>query len=75
MSEYYWDSQIEYLKRTRDLYYNDDYLEFLVKSVWRITESVNIIDFGCGFGYLGLKLLPYYQKVQDILELIKANSL
>ncbi|MCM3237422.1 class I SAM-dependent methyltransferase [Heyndrickxia oleronia] len=58
MSEYYWDSQIEYLKRTRDLYYNDDYLEFLVKSVWRITEPVNIIDFGCGFGYLGLKLLP-----------------
>lgn len=40
MSEYFWDSQIEYLKRTRDLYYNDDYLEFLVKSVWRINQVV-----------------------------------
>jgi hypothetical protein len=33
MSEYYWDNKIEYLKNTRKLYYNDDYLEFLVKTV------------------------------------------
>lgn len=58
MEEYYWDTQIEYLRRTRDLYYNDDYLEFLVKSVWKLSEPVHMIDFGCGFGYLGLKLLP-----------------
>jgi 2-polyprenyl-3-methyl-5-hydroxy-6-metoxy-1,4-benzoquinol methylase len=58
MSEYYWDSKIEYLKNTRWLYYNDDYLEFLVKVVWKIEKPVNIIDFGCGYGYLGLKLLP-----------------
>jgi Methyltransferase domain len=58
MEEYYWDTQLEYLKRTRDLYYNDDYLEFLVKSVWKISKPVHMIDFGCGFGYLGLKLLP-----------------
>lgn len=59
MEEYYWDTQIEYLRRTRDLYYNDDYLEFLVKSVWKLSEPVHMIDFGCGFGYLGLKLLPF----------------
>lgn len=58
MPEYYWDEKIEYLMRTRDLYYNDDYLEFLVKSVWKITTPVKIIDFGCGYGYMGLKLLP-----------------
>lgn len=58
MSDYYWDNQIEYLRNTRGLYYNDDYLEFLVKSVWKIDKPVNMIDYGCGYGYLGLKLLP-----------------
>ncbi|GAA0394672.1 class I SAM-dependent methyltransferase [Paenibacillus motobuensis] len=58
MSEYYWDSQVEYLRNTRCLYYNDDYLEFLVKIVWKIDRPVKIIDFGCGYGYLGLKFLP-----------------
>lgn len=58
MGEYYWDTKLEYLKRTRDLYYNDDYLEFLVNYVWKLTKPVHMIDFGCGYGYLGLKLLP-----------------
>lgn len=58
MEEYYWDTKHEYLKRTRDLYYNDDYIEFLVKYVWKLTKPIHIIDFGCGYGYLGLKLLP-----------------
>ena len=42
MEEYYWDNQLEYLKRTRDLYYNDDYLDFLVKTVWKISKPVHI---------------------------------
>ncbi|MNZ78508.1 hypothetical protein D3C78_970850 [compost metagenome] len=58
MGEYYWDEKIDYLMNTRNLYYNDDYFEFLVKSVWKITNPVRVIDFGCGYGYLGLKLLP-----------------
>lgn len=58
MSDYYWDNQIEYLRNTRKLYYNDDYLDFLIKIVWKITHPINIIDFGCGYGFLGLKLLP-----------------
>jgi SAM-dependent methyltransferase len=58
MSDYYWDSKIDYLSKTRGLYYNDDYLEFLIKNVWKITSPVRIIDFGCGYGYLGTKFLP-----------------
>jgi SAM-dependent methyltransferase len=62
MEEYYWDSKIEYLSQTRGLYYNDDYIEFLVKSVWKIETPLHIIDFGCGYGYLGSKLLPLLPK-------------
>ncbi|KIL38813.1 methyltransferase [Gordoniibacillus kamchatkensis] len=56
--EYDWDRKIDYLAETRGLYYNDDYIEFLVHSVWRIRKPVSVIDFGCGYGFLGLKLLP-----------------
>ncbi|RTE11753.1 methyltransferase domain-containing protein [Paenibacillus whitsoniae] len=58
MGEYEWDSKIAYLSKTRELYYNDDYLEFLVRSVWKINAPVRIVDFGCGYGYLGTKLMP-----------------
>lgn len=53
-----WGPQFEYLRNTRNLYYNDDYLEFLVKSVWKIPQPINLIDYGCGYGFLGAKLLP-----------------
>ncbi|ASS65491.1 MULTISPECIES: methyltransferase domain-containing protein [unclassified Paenibacillus] len=58
MSGYEWDERIQYLRRSKELFYNDDYLEFLVSKVWKIEAAVNLFDFGCGFGYLGLKLLP-----------------
>jgi 2-polyprenyl-3-methyl-5-hydroxy-6-metoxy-1,4-benzoquinol methylase len=58
MDDYYWNSKIDYLSKTRGLYYNDDYLEFLVRTVWKIDTPVQILDFGCGYGFLGSKLLP-----------------
>jgi SAM-dependent methyltransferase len=58
MEQYYWDGQIEYLKKSVSLYYNDDYIKFLVERAWKIDTPVQIIDFGCGFGHLGLRLLP-----------------
>lgn len=58
MEKYDWNSKLVYLRNTRDLYYNDDYLSFLVNTVWKITEPVHIVDYGCGYGYLGLVLLP-----------------
>ena len=53
-----WDDKFDYLKLTRSLYLNIDYLQFLVEKVWKITKKVNVIDFGCGYGYLGLVLMP-----------------
>lgn len=58
MEPYYWDGQMEYLKKSAALYYNDDYIEFLINRVWKIDRPVRIVDFGCGFGHLGLRLLP-----------------
>ena len=58
LETYNWNSKLTYLKNTRDLYYNDDYLSFLVNTVWKISEPVHIVDYGCGYGYLGLVLLP-----------------
>lgn len=69
MKDYYWDNKIEYLSQTRGLYYNDDNFEFLVKAVWKIDSPVNIVDLGCGYGFLGsmlLHLLPYGSKYTGI---------
>lgn len=62
MEEYDWNSKLAYLRNTRDLYYNDDYLSFLVNTVWKISGPVHIVDYGCGYGYLGLVLLPLLPK-------------
>jgi 2-polyprenyl-3-methyl-5-hydroxy-6-metoxy-1,4-benzoquinol methylase len=75
MSEYYWDNKIEYLKNTRWLYYNDDYLQFLVQFVWKIDKPVSVIDYGCGFGYLGLKLLPLLPEGSTYTGIDKGETL
>jgi len=62
LETYDWNSKLTYLKNTRDLYYNDDYIRFLVNTVWKITKPVHIVDFGCGYGYLGLLLMPLLPK-------------
>jgi SAM-dependent methyltransferase len=62
LEEYDWNSKLAYLRNTRDLYYNDDYLSFLVNTVWKISGPVHIVDYGCGYGYLGLVLLPLLPK-------------
>lgn len=53
-----WDKTYEELAKSRFLYHNDDYIEFLVRRVWRFDKPINIVDFGCGYGWIGLKLLP-----------------
>ena len=57
----YWNEKAPYLKQSRSLMWNDDYMKFLVDHVWQITKPVHVIDFGCGYGYLGtlmMQLLP-----------------
>jgi len=58
MGETIWNNALEYLKKSRSAWWNEDYMRFLVERVWKITEPVSIIDFGCGIGFLGKSLLP-----------------
>lgn len=58
MTAFTWDDKAEYLLKTRKAMFNDDYLAFLVERVWKLDRPVSMIDFGCGLGFLGMKLLP-----------------
>lgn len=58
MIETFWNEKLDFLKAIRTGWCNNDYIEFLVERVWKIKRAVDIIDFGCGFGYVGLLLLP-----------------
>ncbi len=54
-----WDDKFDYLNASRGLYHNQDYWQFLVRDVWRIDQRpLRIVDFGCGFGWAGLFLMP-----------------
>jgi ubiquinone/menaquinone biosynthesis C-methylase UbiE len=57
-SEDYWDDGEEYLRQCYLLQHNDDYLEFLVQSVWGLKDACRLVEFGCGVGKMGMKLLP-----------------
>lgn len=54
----YWESRLNYLKASRKSFWNEDYLQFLVENVWKIKKPIQILDCGCGFGYVGQMLLP-----------------
>ena len=50
------------LYKNRKYFWNDDYLEFLVRYVWKVEQPVDVIEFRCCDGYLGqqlLNILPY----------------
>lgn len=55
----FWNKKLDYLLRTRRGYWNDDYVRFLVSQVWNIDKPISVLDCGCGFGHLGLLLLPH----------------
>jgi len=56
--EGYWDNTAEYLRDCYILQHNEDYLEFLVRRVWKLNQVIRLAEFGCGAGKMGLHLLP-----------------
>ncbi len=55
---YVWDERIEYLFNTRKLMWNNDYMGFLIQNIWKIDKPVDVLDFGCGIGFLASLLMP-----------------
>jgi len=55
--EGYWDDADEHLQLCFILHHNTDYLEFLVRSVWKLNQPCRLVEFGCGFGRIGLELM------------------
>jgi ubiquinone/menaquinone biosynthesis C-methylase UbiE len=75
LAEENWDNQLEYLQKSRFMAHNDDYLEFLVKKVWKLDKPVSLVDFGCGYGYIGTKLLPLLPPGSHYTGIDKAPNL
>lgn len=57
-----WNGKTDKMNQRRKYFWNDDYLKFLVKNVWNIELPIDVIDFRCGNGYLGMKLLKLLPK-------------
>lgn len=74
-NNYYWDTKIEYLKNSRILFFNDSYFEYLVKYVWKIDKPVRLLDFGCGTGYLGSKLMPLLPEGSSYIGIDRGEKL
>jgi SAM-dependent methyltransferase len=71
-----WNDEFEALRISRGLLHNRDYLDFLVQRVWRIDqERLRIVDFGCGFGWVGLVLLPLLAKGSEYVGIDLAGTL
>lgn len=58
----FWNEKLSFLIRQEEISRNDDYFEFLIKNVWKINEPIDVLDLGCGYGYIGLSLLKYLPK-------------
>ena len=58
----YWEKRLEYLRRTRKTMWNEDYMNFLIKDVWKIDKPLTVLDCGCGYGFLGLMIMPMLPK-------------
>lgn len=69
-----WNKEMDYLQSTRQRMWNNDYFEFLVKQVWKIDKPVSILDIRCGYGDLGLRLLPLIPEGSSYTEAVRAVS-
>lgn len=52
-----WENRNQVIQNNRLFFWNDDYLEFLVKEVWKIKKPIDVIEFCCCNGDLGKRLM------------------
>ncbi|MGF7059713.1 helix-turn-helix domain-containing protein [Brassicibacter mesophilus] len=57
-----WNGKTDKLYKNRKYFWNNDYLRFLLENVWHVKSPIDVIEFRCGEGYLGTKLLELLPK-------------
>ena len=58
-SEKFWDNHLEYIMRSKNGNWNDDYLGFLVREVWKINKPIDVLDCGCGHAAFAPMLMEH----------------
>lgn len=71
----YWNERLEFLQRSRKYMWNQDYLEFLVKKVWRLERAVKFLDCGCGYGAMAGLLYPLLPEKSSYLGVDQSEKL
>lgn len=57
-----WNGKTDKLYKNRKYFWNDDYLKHLIENVWHINSPIDVIEYRCGEGQLGMKLLELLPK-------------
>ncbi|GKX68260.1 DNA (cytosine-5-)-methyltransferase [Inconstantimicrobium mannanitabidum] len=57
-----WNGKTDKLYKNRKYFWNDEYLKHLIENVWHVNSPINAIEYRCGEGQLGLKLLELLPK-------------
>lgn len=57
-----WENRRQVIENDRQMFWNDDYLNYLVSGVWKIDKPVDIIEFCCCNGDLGKRLMRLLPK-------------
>lgn len=70
-----WDEKLEFLINVRKDWCNYDYIEFLVNKVWKIDKAVNVVDFGCGHGYICDLIMPFLPSGSTYTGIDKSSKL
>lgn len=55
----YWNDKLRYMEDSRVELWNSDYMEFLIQKVWKVENKVDVLDVGCGNGYLAGLIMPF----------------
>lgn len=56
-TEEYWNDKVDSIRHSRYELWNHDYMQFLIQNVWKINKKADVLDFGCGNGYLAGMLM------------------
>lgn len=61
-SDEYRDTILDQYQASHDLYWNQDYLAFMVHKVWKLNKPIKVAELSCGNGMFAKQLLAHLPK-------------